>query len=139
MEGSRAGVHAADVLGLYTEMVGLRRFLWHGDVPQNERKKFLREPAELLMTTPESLEVMLVSPKVPVEELFKDLRCVVIDEIHATKSAEGVERVLLPGEREWALHRKAQAAGIVLPQDVIDKIAQAAAHVGINSPWEFKL
>lgn len=70
-------------LGLYTEMVGLRRFLWHGDVGQNERKKFIREPAELLMTTPESLEVMLVSPKVPVESLFADLRFVVIDEIHA--------------------------------------------------------
>ena len=72
-----------DRLGLYTEMVGLRRFLWHGDVGQNERKQFLREPAELLMTTPESLEVMLVSPKIPAQELFADLRCVVIDEIHA--------------------------------------------------------
>lgn len=72
-----------DRLGLYTEMVGLRRFLWHGDVPQNERKKFLREPSELLMTTPESLEVMLVSPRVPVAELFEGLRYVIIDEVHA--------------------------------------------------------
>jgi ATP-dependent Lhr-like helicase len=72
-----------DRLGRYTEMVGLRRFLWHGDVGQNERRQFLREPCELLMTTPESLEVMLVSPKVPAHELFADLRCVVIDEIHA--------------------------------------------------------
>lgn len=72
-----------DRLGLYTEMIGLRRFLWHGDIPQNERKTFLREPAELLMTTPESLEVMLVSPKVKTAELFADLRYVVIDEVHA--------------------------------------------------------
>ena len=72
-----------DRLGLYTEMVGLRRFLWHGDVPQNERRTFLREPTELLMTTPESLEVMLVSPKVPAAEIFRDLRFVVIDEVHA--------------------------------------------------------
>jgi len=72
-----------DRLGLYTEMVGLRRFLWHGDIPQNERKKFLREPTELLMTTPESLEVMLISARVPVEALFQDLRYVVIDEVHA--------------------------------------------------------
>lgn len=72
-----------DRLGLYTEMIGLRRFLWHGDVPQNERKTFLREPAELLMTTPESLEVMLVSPKVATPELFAGLRYVVIDEVHA--------------------------------------------------------
>ena len=77
-----------DRLGQYTEMVGLRRFLWHGDVPQNERKKFLREPAELLMTTPESLEVMLVSSKVPSAELFRDLRYVVIDEVHAVAGTD---------------------------------------------------
>jgi len=35
------------------------------------------------MPTPESLEVMLVSPRVPVDRLFTDLRIVIIDEIHA--------------------------------------------------------
>ncbi len=70
-------------LGTYAEMVGLRRFVWHGDVADTEKRKFVREPAEILMTTPESLEVMLVSPKSPVARLFKDLRLVVIDEVHA--------------------------------------------------------
>lgn len=72
-----------DRLGLYTEMVGLRRFVWHGDTPDNERRHFLKEPAELLMTTPESLEVMLVSRRVDEHSLFGDLRTVVIDEVHA--------------------------------------------------------
>jgi ATP-dependent Lhr-like helicase len=70
-------------LGEYTEMVGLRRFVWHGDTTQSSKQAFLREPAELLMTTPESLEVMLMSSRVPVQRLFRDLRYVVIDEIHA--------------------------------------------------------
>ncbi len=73
----------AERLGLYTEMVGRDRFLWHGDVTPNERKQFLREPVDLLMTTPESLEVMLVSARVPTAKLFADLRFVVIDEVHA--------------------------------------------------------
>jgi ATP-dependent Lhr-like helicase len=73
----------AERLGLYTEMVGLRRFVWHGDTPTNERKRFLREPAELLMTTPESLEVMLISQSVDAAALFRDLRVIVIDEVHA--------------------------------------------------------
>lgn len=73
----------ADRLGLYTEMVGLRRFVWHGDVTSHQRKTFLRDPAELLMTTPESLEVMLISRSVDASQLFGDLRAVVIDEIHA--------------------------------------------------------
>ena len=70
-------------LGEYLEMVGLQRFVWHGDAPQGQKQAFTREPAELLMTTPESLEVMLMSARVPVQRLFKDLRYVVIDEIHA--------------------------------------------------------
>ena len=75
-------------LGTYTEMVGLRRFVWHGDVPEGDKRAFVREPAELLMTTPESLEVMLLSPRVPAEKLFADLRMVVIDEVHAVAGTE---------------------------------------------------
>ncbi|HEY4014320.1 MAG TPA: DEAD/DEAH box helicase [Polyangiaceae bacterium] len=72
-----------DRLGTYAEMVGVRRFVWHGDVADVAKRKFVREPAEILMTTPESLEVMLVSPRSPVQRLFKDLRMIVIDEVHA--------------------------------------------------------
>ncbi len=70
-------------LGTYTEMVGLRRFVWHGDATASQKKKFLKEPCELLMTTPESLEVMLVSSTVPVATLFRNLRMVIVDEVHA--------------------------------------------------------
>jgi ATP-dependent Lhr-like helicase len=73
----------ADRLGVYTEMVGLGRFVWHGDIESPARRAFVNEPSELLMTTPESLEVMLASTKVPTARLFRDLRIVVIDEIHA--------------------------------------------------------
>ena len=73
----------AERLGLYTEMVGLRRFVWHGDTTSHERKKFLKAPCDLLMTTPESLEVMLVSESVSDKVLFGDLRIIVIDEVHA--------------------------------------------------------
>lgn len=70
-------------LDLYTEMVGLRRFVWHGDTADHARRAFLRDPCELLMTTPESIEVMLMSPRVDAARLFADLRFVVVDEIHA--------------------------------------------------------
>ena len=73
----------SDRLDMYTEMVGLRRFVWHGDTPDHQRRQFLKEPAELLMTTPESLEVMLISRRVDEKKLFNDLRVVVIDEVHA--------------------------------------------------------
>lgn len=78
----------AERLGNYTEMVGLRRFVWHGDTTSHERKLFLRDPCELLMTTPESLEVMLVSQSVDSKALFGDLRIIVIDEVHAIAGSD---------------------------------------------------
>lgn len=86
-------------LGLYTEMVGLRRFVWHGDITTQERRSFLKEPAELLMTTPESLEVMLVSQKVNTQKLFTDLRFVVVDEIHALAGTDRGAHLLSVLER----------------------------------------
>lgn len=73
----------AERLGLYTEMIGLRRFLWHGDVKDSQKRAFIKEPTAVLMTTPESLEVMLLSAKVPHEKLFGDLRAIIVDEVHA--------------------------------------------------------
>jgi ATP-dependent Lhr-like helicase len=63
-------------------LVGATAFKWHGDVGQAARRHFLAEPSHVLMTTPESLEVMLISPKVDTARLFAGLRFVVVDEIH---------------------------------------------------------
>lgn len=57
-----------------------------------------------------------------------------IDEIHAAPTAAGIDRVLLPGEREWSLYQMAQSQGIDLPDDVREKLTQAAALVGIAVP-----
>lgn len=67
----------------YTRMIGRRSFTWHGDVPATAKKRFVREPTDLLLTTPESIEVMLVSQRVPARRLFRGLRAVIIDEVHA--------------------------------------------------------
>lgn len=64
-------------------LVGLEAFKWHGDVGAGPRNRFLKSPAEVLMTTPESLEVMLMSGRDVKHELFGHLRFVVVDEIHA--------------------------------------------------------
>lgn len=92
-------------LGLYTEMVGLHHFVWHGDTTDHERRRFLREPAELLMTTPESLEVMLVSPRVDTAKLFGDLRVAVIDEIHAVAGTDRGAHLMSVLERIARLSR----------------------------------
>jgi ATP-dependent Lhr-like helicase len=67
----------------YAAMVGLRAFKWHGDVGASQKKGFKREPTSILMTTPESLEVMLISERTDAATLFRKLRAIVVDEIHA--------------------------------------------------------
>lgn len=58
-----------------------------------------------------------------------------IDEIHAVPTAEGVDRVLLPGEREWANRRRAMEQGIPLPSDVIEKLQLASELTGVPFTW----
>ncbi|MBL9101048.1 MAG: DEAD/DEAH box helicase [Myxococcales bacterium] len=67
----------------YAGLLGRRAFVWHGDIGPTPRRRFLADPADILLTTPESIEAMLMSPHVPTRALFSRLRIVIIDEIHA--------------------------------------------------------
>lgn len=70
-------------LDTYAGWLGHRAQLWHGDTPQGQRKKMLVDPPEMLLTTPESLEAMLVSTKVDPREHFANVRAIVVDEVHS--------------------------------------------------------
>ena len=50
-------------IGGYARMVGLSAFKWHGDVGDSRKKTFRAAPSHVLMTTPESLEVMMISER----------------------------------------------------------------------------
>lgn len=70
-------------LETYTSWLGRSAALWHGDVSQTRRRRILWERPDILLTTPESLESMLVSVKVDHRAFFSGLRAVVVDEVHA--------------------------------------------------------
>ena len=70
-------------LETYTGWLGRRAALWHGDVTAASRRKILLDPPDVLLTTPESIEAMLVSTKVEHQWLFANLRTVIVDEVHA--------------------------------------------------------
>lgn len=67
----------------YASWIGRRVGVRHGDVSQGERQRLLRDPPDILLTTPESLESMLVSTGVDHRAQFANLRAVVVDELHA--------------------------------------------------------
>ena len=52
-----------------------------GDTPDDERKKILKNPPEILITTPESLNIILTSGKG--RNICNHLKCVILDEIHS--------------------------------------------------------
>ena len=70
-------------LGWYAELIGRTCALWHGDVSQAEKSAVLRNPPDILLTTPESLEAMLVSTRVNNAAIFARIQFVVADELHA--------------------------------------------------------
>jgi ATP-dependent Lhr-like helicase len=94
-------------LGRYARMVGLDVFKWHGDVSDARKRHFRSAPAHILMTTPESLEVMLISARTDARALFQNLSTVIIDEVHAFAGddrgahlAAILERLVMLGERD---------------------------------------
>ena len=126
----------AQRLGMYCEMVGLDRFLWHGDVTASERKRFLKEPCELLMTTPESLEVMLLSGKVPHAKLFSQLQAVVIDEVHALAGSDRGAHLMSVLERlaavsEHDVCRVGLSATVGNPDDILTWLKGSSQRDGV--------
>jgi ATP-dependent helicase Lhr and Lhr-like helicase len=110
----------------------LRLAIRNGDTSSHERSKQLRTPPQVLITTPESLSVLLANAKAP--ELFGELQAVVLDEWHELMgSKRGVQaelclswlRALRPGLRTWAI-----SATI----GNLEEAARAAVGVGCDTP-----
>ncbi|MFI9487353.1 DEAD/DEAH box helicase [Promicromonospora sp. NPDC052451] len=75
-------------LTTYGGWLGRRVGLWHGDIGDTERKRILAEPPDILLTTPESLEAMLVSRRVEHDGLFAGLHAIVVDELHSFAASD---------------------------------------------------
>ncbi|MEJ3741683.1 DEAD/DEAH box helicase [Actinomycetes bacterium KLBMP 9797] len=67
----------------YSQWLGRTAGLWHGDTSASARKRIRVERPDILLTTPESLEALLVSTLVTPSDFFHGLRAVIIDEVHA--------------------------------------------------------
>ena len=67
----------------YCEWLGRRAAVWHGDTTQGERRRIKAERPDVLLTTPESIEAMLVSRATDHRAMFGGVRAVVVDELHS--------------------------------------------------------
>lgn len=96
-----------------TRMVGHEAFAWHGEVTSGARKSFLKEPKSLLLTTPESLQVILTRNNLDPKELFSGLHTIVIDEVHAFCGEDrGDQLIALLHQIDGWLGRSVQRIGL---------------------------
>ena len=70
------------------ESLGIKITPWHGDVAVNKKANLLKNPAGIVLITPESLESLLINQSTIFKKAFKDLSYIVIDEFHALMGAE---------------------------------------------------
>ncbi len=92
-----------------------------GDTPGKERQALVRTPPDILITTPESLYLMLTSRA---RESLRSVEYVIIDEIHAMAPTKRGAHLMLSLERLEAItHRPAQRIGLSATQRPLDEIA----------------
>ena len=93
-----------------------------GDTPQRERQAMLREPPDILITTPESLYLMLTGRA---QELFAGARSVIVDEIHAVAATKRGAHLALTLERlTSAAGSDLQRIGLSATQKPLEEIAR---------------
>jgi ATP-dependent Lhr-like helicase len=116
-----AGIrHAAERLG-GDPLPELTTFLRTGDTPQEDRRRMERHPPDILITTPESLYLMLTSA---VRSALRSVRWVIVDEVHAVAGSKRGAHLALSLERlEEITEQSPQRIGLSATQRPLETIA----------------
>ncbi|MFD1056737.1 ATP-dependent helicase [Terrabacter terrigena] len=115
--------HAATRLELPPPDIGVS--VRSGDTPAHERRAFARTPTDILITTPESLFLMLTSS---VREALKGIETVIVDEVHAVAGTKRGAHLALSLERlDALLPRPAQRVGLSATVRPVEEVARYLA------------
>jgi ATP-dependent helicase Lhr and Lhr-like helicase len=122
----RAGLEAAGLPD-----VAVRTLLRTGDTPQADRQAMLKQPPHILVTTPESLYLILTSERA--RDMLRTVRTVIVDEIHAVaRDKRGSHLALSLARLDALTGKRAQRVGLSATQKPIDEIARFL--VGTSAP-----
>jgi ATP-dependent helicase Lhr and Lhr-like helicase len=121
---------AAPLAGIRAELlrqgladVAIRTFVRTGDTPSGERSRMSRRPPHIIVTTPESLYVLLGSESG--RAMLRTTRTVIVDEIHALAASKRGSHLSLSLERLSALcPRPPLRIGLSATQKPIDAVAR---------------
>ncbi len=96
-----------------------------GDTPQAERRDLARTPPDVLITTPESLYLLLTSQS---REILRPVQWVIVDEIHSLAGTKRGAHFALSLERlEHLVNRGVQRIGLSATQQPLDEIGRFLA------------
>src|SRR5467141_3286314 len=102
--------------------VEIRTLVRTGDTPGAERQEMVRRPPHILVTTPESLYLILTSERA--REMLRSVRTVIVDEIHAVARDKRGSHLALTLERlEHLTGRRLQRIGRSATQKPIEDVA----------------
>ena len=101
-----------------------------GDTPPRERARYLRDPDDILITTPESLYLLLTSQA---SDVLRTVETVIIDEIHALVPTKRGAHMALTLERlEAQVGRPMQRIGLSATQRPLEEVARFLGGVEVK-------
>ncbi|WP_168626166.1 ATP-dependent helicase [Cryobacterium sp. BB307] len=110
-----------------------------GDTPAGERARMLRNPPDILITTPESLYLMLTSQA---RETLRNVETVIVDEVHAVAATKRGSHLAVSLERlDLLLEKPAQRIGLsatVRPPEEVARFLAGSAPVQVVAPESAK-
>ena len=113
--------------------VEVRTLVRTGDTPQSERQAMLKQPPHILVTTPESLYLILTSERA--REMLRSVRTVIVDEIHAVaRDKRGSHLALTLARLDALIGKRPQRIGLSATQRPIEEIAQFLVGTGQAQP-----
>jgi ATP-dependent Lhr-like helicase len=117
-----------------------------GDTPQRDRAAMRRNPPDILITTPESLYLMLSSGA---REILTGVEAVIVDEIHAVAATKRGSHLVLTLERLAALQeREPQRIGLSATQNPLEEVGRfmvgpkrtcTIVDTGVRKPLDLKI
>ena len=102
--------------------LGIRKAVRTGDTTQYQRQKMLKKPPHILITTPETLSILLVAPKF--REKLSHVKYVIIDEIHSLAENKRGVHLSLSLERLQHLIGQYTRIGLSATVSPIDEVAR---------------